>query len=122
MILVVDDDRTARELMVAALELLGEPVVACAAAQEALREIALGNTRLVLTDRRLAGTDGLELVRAIRRDPSARHIPVLVVSGDPSPRAGDRARAAGADGFLMKPVHLETLLREVGRLLSGGRS
>src|SRR5688500_18114417 len=73
-ILVVDDDRTARELMVAALEPLGRRVVTCGSAADALHEIAADPPGLVLTDRRLRATDGLDLVRAIKGDPSTRRI------------------------------------------------
>jgi len=116
-ILVVDDDRTARELMVAALEPLGLRVVTCGSAADALQEIAAHPPGLVLTDRRLRATDGLDLVRAIKGDPSTRRIPVIVVSGDVSAGAAKQARDAGAEGHLLKPVPLATLLREVERWL-----
>jgi CheY-like chemotaxis protein len=119
-ILVVDDDRTARELMVAALEPLGRRVVACASTASALQEIAANPPGLVFTDRRLGPTDGLELVRAIKSDPATSRIPVVVVSGDVSAGAAERAHAAGADGFLLKPVPLATLLREAERWLRPG--
>jgi len=118
-ILVVDDHRTARELMVAALEPLGRRVVTCGSAAAALQEIAADAPGLVLTDRRLGATDGLDLVRAIKGDPSTSRIPVIVVSGDMSVDAAEQARAAGADGYLVKPVALATLLREAERWLRG---
>jgi CheY-like chemotaxis protein len=119
-ILVVDDDRTARELMVAALEPLGRRVVTCGNAAGALQEIAADPPGLVLTDRRLGATDGLDLVRAIKGDPSTRRIPVIVVSGDVSAGAAKQARDAGAEGYLLKPVALATLLREVERWVRPG--
>lgn len=120
MILVVDDDRTARELMVAALEPLGRRVVTCESAAGALQEIAANPPELVLTDRRLGATDGLELVRALKSDPATSRIPVVVVSGDVSADAAEQALDAGAEGYLLKPVPLATLLREVERWLRPG--
>jgi CheY-like chemotaxis protein len=119
-ILVVDDDRTARELMVAALEPLGRRVVTCASVAGALQEIAADPPGLVVTDRRLGATDGLDLVRAIKGDTSTRGIPVIVVSGDVSAGAAGQARDAGADDYLPKPVPLATLLREAERWLRPG--
>lgn len=119
-ILVVDDDRTARELMVAALEPLGRRVVTCGSAAAALQEIAADPPGMVLTDRRLGATDGLDLVRAIKGDPSTSRIPVIVVSGDVSAGAAKQALDAGAEGYLLKPVPLAALLREVERWLRPG--
>ncbi|MFA5955552.1 response regulator [Hyphomicrobium sp.] len=71
---------------------------------------------LVLLDLNLPGVDGLQLLKALRaRDPN-RRIPVLVLSTSSHPRDIDACYLAGADGYLVKPLDLESWEADVGNL------
>ena len=59
--------------------------------------------------------DGLSLCRAIKADPATSHILVLIFS---HLHAEDRAREAGADAFLIKPLNEELLIETVQKLVS----
>ena len=61
-------------------------------------------------------TDGLELVRAVRRD-VRRRVPVIVLSAYAYPRDRERAFAAGCDAFLTKPCLPPALLTEILEVL-----
>jgi PAS domain S-box-containing protein len=73
---------------------------------------------IVLLDRHLPDTDGDTLLLAIRADPDLASTPVIVLSADASPAEVDRILASGADSYIVKPLDLDRLLREVDRLLA----
>jgi len=76
---------------------------------------------LVLMDLSLRGEDdGLRLTRMLRGTRRFNHTPVVAVTGHASPEDRERARAAGCDGFVTKPIERALLFETIERLL--GRS
>jgi CheY-like chemotaxis protein len=73
---------------------------------------------LILLDLRLPDIAGDEVLRRLRADPSLRHIPVVVISAEARPAETDRLLASGADAYLVKPIHVHTLLEVVDALLA----
>jgi CheY-like chemotaxis protein len=70
--------------------------------------------RILITELMLPRVDGLKLCRSLKADPATKGIAVLVFS---ILSAADRAREAGADGFLLKPLDDARLVDAVTRLL-----
>ncbi len=122
-VLVVDDSRAARELIVAALEglrdvAIGEiEAVQCGSGFEALRLLPSQHFDLILTDINMPDIHGLELLRFVRQDPRTKAIPVVVVSTESSERDIQRGLALGASEYLVKPFDLGRLLEIAHRLL-----
>ena len=116
-ILVVEDNPLNRELTEAILERAGYAVDAVGDAETALAAAGRAQPDLVLMDIELPGMDGLEATRRLKADPTTREIPVLALTA--YAMAGDeaRARAAGCDGYLTKPIHRPTLLDAVAHAL-----
>lgn len=114
-ILVIDDDPDILDFLHDLLELEGYAVTVSTKgnALEQLQEGGLPD--LVLLDVFLAGRDGRDLVKSLKRTPETRQIPVLMFSAHPSAEAA--ARAAGADDFLAKPFQMDELLAKVQTLL-----
>jgi CheY-like chemotaxis protein/HPt (histidine-containing phosphotransfer) domain-containing protein len=73
---------------------------------------------LVLTDKRMPGTDGLELARAILQTPELNTCRSILLTSDDRPGDAARYRALGLSAVLMKPVQQEELLDHVYRVLS----
>jgi two-component system cell cycle response regulator DivK len=69
-------------------------------------------------DLQLPRMDGLELTRRIKRDPARHHLIIVALTAYATP--DDRARAvdAGCDGYLSKPLDIDTLLQLVADLLA----
>ena len=117
-VLVVDDDETLRSSLRLLLEHNGYGTVLTASSgQEALdllaRDEAAGEERgvqVVLLDLHMPGIDGAEACARIKSEPRLRTIPVLVITGDPEERALERAFAAGASDYIVKPVRVAELL------------
>ena len=106
-VLVVEDDRAVRNLMIAACEKQGYTVFSAADGRTAL-EIAAGRRpRVILLDLGLPDMDGTEIIGRIRtwsRDP------IIVVSARAEETDKIEALDAGADDYLTKPFGLEELL------------
>jgi signal transduction histidine kinase/CheY-like chemotaxis protein len=66
---------------------------------------------LVLLDIHLPEIDGYEVLRRLRADAATRDVPVVAVSANAMPRDLERARAAGFDGYLTKPLQVADVLR-----------
>jgi CheY-like chemotaxis protein len=110
-ILIVDDDRTIREIVAETLELEGYPVVQAANGAEALAQIAHKLPSLVLLDMRMPVLDGWGVARALR-DRGIR-LPIVVLTAAHNARAW--ANEIGAIAYLAKPFEDTDLLATVER-------
>jgi CheY-like chemotaxis protein len=115
LILVVESDPYIRALQQA---LLGERYsVLFAADGEAALEVARRQQpRLLIADILVPKIDGLRVCKLLKEEPATRHIRVLIFSELLAER---RAREAGADAFLHKPIDERRFLGEIQRLLDG---
>ncbi len=117
-VLVVDDSKVMREMIVACLR--GEPGLAfvhAASGLEAIERLSLQRFQLVLLDLNMPDIGGIEVVEFIRGQDKLRTLPIVVITtrGDEGSRA--RALAAGATRFMTKPFTPEALLAEVRGLV-----
>ena len=119
-ILVADADDDTRSLYREALTHAGCEVIAAADGRDALVEALARRPTLVVTETRLPVVDGYGLCEVLRRDPLTRTVPILVVTTDTRDVEMKRARVAGADAVLNKPVTPDVLLCEIQRLLGDG--
>jgi CheY-like chemotaxis protein len=114
-IVVVDDDRVVRELLVATLDADTFEVVEAADGNEALALLD-PVPALVILDWRVPGGGGAEiLARLKQRAPS---LPVIVLTGDAAAETRDSAGAGGADAYMTKPFSPLELLDAVERLVA----
>jgi len=89
----------------------------------ALAALAGGRFDVVLMDIYMPGMEGLEATRRIRAMPgAASRVPVLMVTSEDDPDTRIAARAAGAQGFLVKPVSLEDLTAALAEVLWRARN
>jgi CheY-like chemotaxis protein len=103
-VLVVDDEPTLRRLMRRSLSAVGLEVVEAADGFEALERIQSQNVIAVVTDVRMPGMNGLELLEQLQS--RALDIPVVLVSGSDEVRSRADAQALGAFDFMAKPFDL----------------
>lgn len=113
-VLLAERDLHARELQASFLEEQGLTVELASDGASALELAVRVQPDLVITEILLPRLDGLALCKRIKGSAELRHIPVLVVS---ILAASSRARDAGADAFLLKPLSQPRLVEEVGRLI-----
>ncbi len=114
-LLVVDDDRNIRKMLVATLEGAGHRVTEAESAERALAALAPGGFELVLTDVRLAGMNGFALLERIKAD--APGLPVIMMTAYSSIPHAVEAIKLGAYDYVPKPFSAEHIRRVVARAL-----
>ncbi|HVB06045.1 MAG TPA: response regulator [Acidimicrobiales bacterium] len=118
-ILVADDDRDIRELVVAKLELSGYEVVAFANGEAVLDALRGGGIDLVLLDASMPGRGGVEVCAAVRHDPQFASLPVILLSARAEESDVEVGLAAGATDYVVKPFSPRGLLERVEEALQG---
>jgi len=116
-ILIIDDEKNIREGLAAAFEMDGYNVRMAADGREGLAEIEKGDIDLVITDLRMPGISGEEVLRKVTTETPG--IPVIVLTGHGSIDAAVDAMRNGAYDFLTKPLNLDQLGLIVKRALQG---
>ena len=114
-ILIIDDEKNIREGLGAAFEMEGYEVRLAANGKEGLDCIAKGDIDLVITDLRMDGISGEEVLRRVTTETPG--IPVIVLTGHGSIDAAVDAMRNGAYDFLTKPLNLDRLSMLVKRAL-----
>jgi response regulator RpfG family c-di-GMP phosphodiesterase len=113
-VLVVDDDRGLCDMLRLVLELEGLEVVTAHHVIEAEKRINEAVPDVMVLDIGLPGIDGVFYCERLRESLRTRRLPIIAISG--SEEAGRRARLAGANSFLMKPLEPLHLLATVKKL------
>jgi CheY-like chemotaxis protein len=116
-ILIVDDDHDIRELLSLRLQSEGYQTVFAADAMSAVSVTRQQEPDLILMDIGLPGGTGLTVMERLKNFPALAHIPVLAVSARDPVATKEAALAAGARGFLEKPIDYDALLGAVREAL-----
>jgi two-component system chemotaxis response regulator CheY len=119
-IMTVDDSPSMRMLLRAALTDLGYQVVEAEDGVHALETLAAFDEEeepdLLITDINMPRMDGFGLIENVRAD-GRRTLPILVLTTESSDEKKQRARQAGATGWIVKPFHPEKLAAAIRRVL-----
>lgn len=107
-ILVIDDDRSARALLERVLQRAGHTVTLVDNAEQGLSALSAGGFDLLITDKNLPGTDGLEVLRQARaKQPAMR---AILVTGFPTSETRSHARDLGVFSYVTKPFGVNEIL------------
>jgi CheY-like chemotaxis protein len=114
-ILVVDDNPANLRLL--RMLLLGEgyDVRTAGDAAEALSVVGEFLPRLILMDLQMPGMDGFELTRRLKADAATREIVIVALTAYAMKGDEERARAAGCDGYVSKPIDTRALPALIAR-------
>lgn len=117
LILVVDDEADARQLLVQTLTHFGATVTTASSAEEALTEVSLKNPDIIVSDIGMPNEDGYSLMRKIRQLPDEKaNIPAIALTAFSRAQDRTRALAAGFQSHVAKPVELEELATVIASL------
>jgi two-component system, chemotaxis family, chemotaxis protein CheY len=123
-VLVVDDSKVMRDMVVACLRARdGLRFTHAASGLEAIERLSLGAFDLVVLDLNMPDIGGIEVVEFIRAQDKLRELPVLIVTTRGDETSRELALRAGASAFMTKPFTPDGILGEVDTLLgSNGQS
>ena len=119
MILIVDDEITTSQLVKMVLKKQGYRVVIATNGPEALRMADDLIPDLILLDIRLPYEDGYGALKKIRQSERLKEIPVIAVTAEAGVEQMNRARSAGFNGFLGKPLDPDKFPDQIRRILNG---
>jgi two-component system chemotaxis response regulator CheY len=118
-ILAVDDSVSIRQMVAFTLKGAGYDVVEAVDGADALEKAKGRTVNLVLTDHNMPRMDGLTLIQSLRVLPNYRTAPMLVLTTESSDAMKAQGRAAGANGWLVKPFDPTRLLEVVRKVIGG---
>ena len=111
-ILLAEDDRFLRKAAEARLKSRGFTVVTAADGEEALAVARRESPDVIFLDLIMPKVQGFEVLKALKLDPATASTPVYILSNLSQPDDVDRAREAGAAGYLVKAnLSLDELVR-----------
>ena len=116
-IIIVDDDVLIRETVRLALDHAGYYVIAVGEPERALAVIRAERPDLVIMDLYMPGSDGRDLIRALKSDPEIAKTPVILFSGSDEAIDVVSGLQSGAVEYLAKPIDGEVLLAKIKHIL-----
>ena len=117
-ILVVDDSKVMRDMIVACLRAVpGATFVHATTGLEAIERLSLAPFDLMVLDLNMPDVGGIEVLEFVRAQDRLRSLPVLIVTTRGDDESKERVLRAGATAFLAKPFQPEAIIAEVRALL-----
>jgi two-component system, chemotaxis family, chemotaxis protein CheY len=114
-VLIVDDSPAIRASVALILKAANITAVEASSAEDALAKLKAGGVKpgLCIVDLNMPGMDGISLIKQIRTMPNTRFTPILMLTTESQQTKRQEAKAAGATGWLVKPISPADLMRTV---------
>jgi two-component system cell cycle response regulator DivK len=116
-ILYVEDNSDNRKLVRRVLEVEGYAVVEAKDGAQALAQLESGAIDLALMDINMPDMDGYALTAKIKAMPQFSELPILAVTANVMRGDRERSLQAGCDGYIQKPIDIDTLSEQIERFL-----
>ena len=115
-VLTVDDSRTILKMLSMTLNEAGYETVQAADGLEGLEALEFCTPDVIVTDINMPRLDGFGFIEGVRSDDKYRAIPILVLTTESDSDKKDRARRAGATGWIVKPFDPTKLIDAIERV------
>jgi two-component system chemotaxis response regulator CheY len=115
-VLTVDDSRTMRDMLKHSLVAAGFRVIQAEDGVHGLEVLAEEKPDVIVTDINMPRMDGFGFIEAVRRDPTCRAMPMLVLTTEVDAEKKLRAKTAGATGWIVKPFDPVKLVDAIRRV------
>ena len=116
-ILLVEDTAEVLEILSDLLRMEGYHIQGAINGIDALNQLALFFSDLIITDLRMPIMDGFALLEELKKTKELATIPVLVFSANATPEIEEKSLKLGAAGFLKKPINTDILIETVKTIL-----
>ncbi|MCG5054536.1 MAG: response regulator [Myxococcales bacterium] len=118
-VLVVDDSPSVRQQVGMALSQAGYDVVEAGDGTEGVSKISADKAiGLVICDVNMPRMNGLEMIEVVKKEPANSALPIIVLTSEGQPALIERAKKAGAKGWIVKPFKADLLVAAVKKLLA----
>ena len=114
-ILIVDDEQKGRTYLSTFLRDIGHAVAECPNGEAALAAFNTQKFQIVLTDIRMPGMSGIDLLRSIHGLPNGQDVSIILITGYADLKTAVEAMRCGAYDYLQKPIKLEELTIAIER-------
>ena len=115
-VLLVEDEPNMARTLAKILERKGYDVATAGNGEEALRELAAGAFAVIVTDLNMPVLDGIGFLKEIKKHPSYKFTPVIMLTTEAGEDKKAEGRAAGAKAWIVKPFQPQTMLDAVAKL------
>jgi two-component system, chemotaxis family, chemotaxis protein CheY len=115
-VMLVDDSRTVLLSMSALLTAAGYQSIQAATGEAGVAQALRTVVDVVITDLNMPGIDGIQVIRELRKIPGYKYTPILVMTTESDAERRAEARAAGATGWLVKPVPGADLVKVLAKV------
>lgn len=116
-VLIVDDSRSIRNILSTTLIAQGYNVFEASSCEEALATLCVTEVDVVVTDLHMSNGDGIELTHQIRDMELHHNTPILFLTTDSDSHTKEKARMAGASGWILKPVRGAKLVEIIEKVI-----
>ncbi|MCZ7677291.1 MAG: DUF4388 domain-containing protein [Sandaracinaceae bacterium] len=116
-LLLVDADPRSLRVLEVSLRKAGYSVATCRDAQSALETVDLSQPDLILSDTRLPGINGFELVQELRKREEHKGVPFMFLSSDGSVESKVRGLELGVEDYLVKPIYIKEIITRINLTL-----
>ena len=121
-VLIVDDSASIRITIGFALRSAGFEVFEGVDGADGLRKLDNAAVDVIITDLNMPVMDGITFIHQVRKRPQNKYTPLLMLTTESQPAMKQRGKAAGATGWIVKPVHPQRLLEVIAKVLPTGRT
>jgi two-component system, chemotaxis family, chemotaxis protein CheY len=115
-ILAIDDSRTIREMLREALTSAGFVVDLAVDGLDGLDRVRVFSPDVVITDINMPRMNGFEFITAVRKNIEKTALPILVLTTESAQDLKEKARAAGATAWIVKPFDGDRLVSAIKRV------
>ena len=116
-VLVVDDSNSIRDMVSFTLKSAGYDTVEAKDGVEGLTKAKTASFDLVISDVNMPNMDGINLCQELRKLPTFKFTPILMLTTESSGDMKSKGKAAGATGWLVKPFNPDKLLATIKRVV-----
>ncbi len=121
-ILAIDDMKTLRDLLGKVLRTAGYDVIEAVDGIDGLEKFSAHRPDLVISDLNMPNLDGIGFVTGAREKPEGKSVPILILTTETNDNLKQRAKQAGATGWLTKPFNPQRLTKLVDQLTGTRRN
>ncbi|MFH1148778.1 MAG: response regulator [Pseudomonadota bacterium] len=116
-IMTADDSASIRQMVSFTLRQAGYEIIEAVDGKDALDKLVGTRIDMLIADLNMPNLDGIGLLKEVRRSPTHKFVPVIMLTTESHEAKKNEGRAAGASGWIIKPFKPDQLLAVIKKVL-----